>query len=255
MIHAHPQLDPKGVGLAVRLVPGGGLPGRRQIAEEISWGEQRDGAGVGLVEIDGQGAGSALAMLTLGQVTVQRQWFVDPERASNHRLLAAQHFDGDLKMLRRGVFELTDAAKFEAAVANLLFLLGFSAAVQLETDSPDLLVTTPAHRMLLVECTVKTADINTKLGKLVDRRASVAKLLKVANYPFDVAAALVCRQPREHIAAHADQIRAHGVILVTAADLSDAFQRLPFPPDPDALLSQAVTALSGPTAGDTELAT
>lgn len=244
-LEAHPGLDIKSIGLAVRLEPGGGLAGRHQVAERIQWGGVSNGRREGVVDIDGAVADSALAMLTLGPVTVQRQWFVDPERAANHRLLAVQQFDRDLKMIKQGLLESADGARFEAAVAALLFLLGFAAAVQLETDSPDLVVSTPARRLLLMECTVKVSDIAAKIGKLVDRRESLSKALQNGNHPLDVTAVLVCRQPRDQMVAHSDLLRANRVILMAGEEISRALDRVRSPGDADAFLREVREDLSG----------
>lgn len=244
VIHAHPRFDTSHIGLAVKAVPERGLSSRRQIADQIVWGKPKGGRRAGIAEVEFKGSDSAVVMLLIGSATVRRQWFVDASKARNHRLLAVQNFDKDLKMIRQAVLENADPTKFENGVAALLFLLGFSPSVQIETDSPDLVVATPAGRIALIECTTKIADFASKVGKLVDRRGALAKTLQASNHPANVAAVLVCRLPRDQIAAQAADLRAHRVILLTREDLEAGFDRLRIPNDPDRMLADAEDALN-----------
>ncbi len=161
-----------------------------------------------------------------------------------------QHFDVDLKMVRQALLDASDQAKFERGVASLLFLLGFNPALQLETDAPDLIVTTPSGRLMVVECTTRIADFTAKVGKLVDRRGALSKHLTEAGHPLPVTSVLVCRLPRDQIATHEEQLRTHNTILVAGEDISSALERLRFPSDPDKMLDEALARLSdGTTSG------
>ncbi len=244
-LHAHPRFDVTQVVLAVRATPGNFLDGRKQVSSEINWGRVRNGRREGKVQIDLQHADNVLTMLMIGGSTVRRQWFLDPAKARNNRLLAIQHFDKDLRMVRQAVLESPDSSKFEQGVAALLFLLGFSPSLQLENDSPDLIVTTPGGRLAIVECTTRIADFPSKLGKLVDRRGALSKSLVASGHPALVSAVLVCRLPRDQIATHADELRAHNTILVTGEDLAAGFDRVRFPSDPDHMLDEAHARISG----------
>lgn len=243
-LHAHPRFDVSRVGLSLRAVPGNALAGRLHAAKELTWGDVRDGRHEGTAEIQLHNADSVLVMLMIGNSTVRRQWFLDSQKARNSRLLATQLFDRDMRMVRHALLDATDAAKFEQGVASLLFLLGFSAAVQLETDAPDLIVTTPAGRLVIVECTTRVADFAGKVGKLVDRRGALSKHLAATGHPSPVTSVLVCRLPRDQIAAHTDQLLAHNIILIAGGDISAAFDRLRFPIDPDKILDEVLARLT-----------
>ena len=243
-LHAHPSFDVNRVRLAVRAAPGDGLKTRKQVANEIVWddvtGDRREGS----AKIALQNADGALVMLMVGNSTVRRNWFLDPAKARNNRLLAIQHFDKDLRMLRHAVLESSESAKFETGVAALLFLLGFSPAVQLETDAPDLVVTTPGGQLGIVECTTRIADFASKLGKLVDRRGALEKSLQASGHPTQVITALVCRLPRDQIAAHENELRSLNAVLVTGEDLATALDRVRFANDPDQLVAAALARMS-----------
>ena len=245
VLHAHPKFDVSRVGLAIRAAPGMGLHARRQISDEIEWGQARGGRRRGIARVDLERADSALAMLMIGSSTVRRQWFIDPAKARNNRLLAVQYFDRDLRMTRHAVLEATDSTKFEQGVAALLFLLGFSPSVQLETASPDLIVTTPGGKLAIVECTIRIADFAAKMGKLVDRRGALVKALNANGHPIQVIAVLACRLPRDQIAAQAENLRAHNIILVTGEDLATGFERVRHSNDPDRILDESLARLAG----------
>lgn len=248
-LHAHPKFDVDGIGLAVRAVPGVGLAARRQIAGHIKWKRVKEGRRVGTVTVNLDHADSVLAILMIGTSTVSRQWFLDPAKARNNRYLALQHFDKDLRMVKQGLFEAPDQAKFELGVAALLFLLGFTPVVALETDSPDLVVTTPGGRLVVVECTTKISDFASKLGKLVHRRGALSEALGASGHPDQVSAALVCRLPRDQIAAQSHELVAQGILLLTREDLESGLERLRFPNNPDRMLDEATQHLSAGALG------
>ncbi len=243
-LHAHPKFDVSQVGLAVRAVPGYALETRKQVSSEIKWSRVKNGRKEGVAEINLQDADNALAMLMIGNSTVRRQWFLDPTKARNSRLLAVQHFDKDLKMIRHAVLDINDSVKFEEGVAALLFLLGFNPCVQIENDSPDIIVTTPSGRLAIVECTMRIADFSLKIGKIVDRRGTLIKSLANSKHHLPVLAVLVCRLPKDQIAAHPDYVRSHNILVITGDDLKAIFDRVRFVNDPDSIYNDALATIN-----------
>ena len=244
ILNAHPAFNLERLGLAVRAVPGNGVSGRKQVTSEIKWKKASKGLREGVAKIPLRNADSALAMLMIGDTTVRRNWFLDPVKGDNNRLIAVQHFDKDLRMIKSAIFEATDSARFELGVAALLFLMGFSAAVQIETDSPDIVVTTPSGRLVLVECTIRVADFNSKLGKLVDRKGALTRVLQESKNPFRVDAILVCALPKDQVVIPPDTLQAHQVILVTKDELMAAVDRLRFHIDPDKTIDELIAQIA-----------
>lgn len=235
-LHARPEFDTTKIMLGIRVIPGVGLDSRREISSEIVWSPVNANRQVGKTRVKLEHADSVLVMLTLGRTTVRRQWFADPVKARNIRLVAVQQFDRDLRMIKSAVLDPQDSARFEMGIAGLLFLLGFSATVQVETDSPDLIVMTPGGRLVLVECTLRTADINMKIGKLVDRRNALRKTLDASSHRLEVYGVLVCANARDQIAVRDAELAEHSVHLITKLDLINAFDQLRFSNDPDKLM-------------------
>ena len=244
-LHAHPNVDTDQIYLAVRAAPGEGVSGRRQVGKLIQWSDPQDNRRVGKLEVDLQHSDSVLTMLSLGSTVGRRQWFLDPEKARNQRFIALNQFDSDLRMIRQSLFDLPDSRKFEQGISALLFMLGFSPVMPLETDSPDLVVTTPGGRILVVECTTRVADFAQKIGKLVERRSALSKTLAAAKLPSSVVAALVCRLPKDEVAASKEDLTAHGVLLLSSEDIAQALLRVRFVVDADKMLNDAISTLGG----------
>lgn len=239
VLHAHPRFDVARMHLAVRAAPGKALSGRKQVAQDILWNTESKERLEGFARVSLEHADSALAMLQIGETTVRRQWFLDPVKSRNSRLMASQLFDKDLRMIRLAVLESQDAGRFEKGIAALLFILGFSPATQVETDSPDLIVTTPGGKVILIECTLRVADFGQKVGKLVDRCRALSKVFKSSEHYAPVYGALVCSLPKDQIASHFGVLEDNRIFLVTKDDLHSAFNRIQFPSDPDELISSA----------------
>ncbi|MDB5977629.1 MAG: hypothetical protein JWR07_4389 [Nevskia sp.] len=243
--HAHAYFDIKNMGLAIRPYPNDSVHSRAQIASQVEWGDANNGVREGRVRLDLSEVESVLVMQTIGPATVLRQWISDPKRSHNRRLLAVQHFDQDLKMIEEAVLRTRESAIFENGISALLFLLGFTASVQIEKDAPDLIVTTPRDRLVIIECTTKVADFETKLGKLVDRRGALKKSLQSSGHHNEVAAVLICRQPLDQIVANRDRPAMHKVVLWAQEDLVRLLNDVRFQRDPDDILSNAETFMRG----------
>lgn len=104
--------------------------------------------------------------------------------------------------------------------------IGFTPSVQLEKDAPDLIVTTPGGKLAIVECTTHISDFASKVGKLVDRRGALSKQLSASGHPGQVATVLICKLPRDQIAAQTDELRTHNIILRAGDDLLRGFDNV-----------------------------
>lgn len=241
VIYAHPNLDTSGVDVSVRAVPGKNMRFRHRVSDKFTW---TDGAGrkTGTATVDLEDANSALVMLVVGKHTVRRQWFLDPAKAPNLRLVAMNTFDKDLKKLKFALFDTDQSRQFEQAVGGLLFMLGFIPAAPTESEAPDLIVMTPGGRLVLVECTFKVSDIESKLGKLVDRREALKNAIRSSSHLTDPVAVLVCRVPKENI-VHADAAKSYDVLLLTGESIQEGLARTHLPNDPDQMIAQALAAL------------
>lgn len=240
---AHSKFDVSKVGVSIREFPGNGVGSRRQVGNSIVWSRVEGGRRSGQLKTKLSNADSVLAMLTLGTQTIRRQWFTDPDKALNTRYVATHFFDKELKQLRQALLDSTDSVRFEQAVASLLYLLGFSTAIQVETHAPDILVSSPMGKLAIIECTTKISDFQSKLGKLVDRRNALLASLNAMGNVHRIDAFLVCGLPKSQIAAEEKQLTHHRVTLLCRENLADALIRLRTPTSPDEMLDQAASQL------------
>lgn len=244
ILEAHPKLDLHQISLAIKTFPGVGIKSRMQVGDQIKWEANGNGLQVGTVTLELEHADSVLAMLALGEITVRRQWIIDPDKAINPRYVATQLFDRDLKRLRQALFDSSDSVRFEQGVSSLLFILGFAPAIQIETQAPDILLQSPSGRLVLVECTLRTADFQTKVGKLVDRRNELRKHFESIGSPHRVDAFLVCGTPEEQIAYRKEDLTKQEIFLISKENIEQAFNGIRTPQSPDQMLATASRRLS-----------
>ena len=189
----------------------------------------------------------ALVLLSVGTTLLRRRWLEDNTRSDNPRLTSVRAFDTELKMLRRAIAG-GDSDKFELGVASILYLHGLAPMVQLETDAPDIVAQTHRGRTLLVECTLKSKDAQAKVGKLVDRRAQLARAEESSGSGLDIVAMLVTAQTREQAKWLSDVCLKQAIILLTAEDLQDDLDAAQGPPDAERWverLKRRVSSASG----------
>lgn len=246
---AHPTLDPNSLHVAIRGAPPKGVTSRLQVAEKLQWTPPSKGTKFGNVVISLPGVDAAQVMLSVGNQYVRRHWFVDPVRSQNERYLAMRLFDGNLKMVRRYLLDDHNPDKFELAVAALIFMMGFNPAVQCETDAADIVVMTPSGRLMLVECTLKLADVPAKVGKLVHRREALAKALSTEGRVVQVLSVLACQADYAQVAAYELDLANKGVLLLAKERLARQIESgLHNPVDPEEMYMSMVERLSQLTA-------
>lgn len=231
---SHKSVDISSLCVALRPFPGEGIHSREQIASQLEWNPRNTYTNFGKAIISVAHADAVLVMVSFAGKTVRRQWFNDPVKARNLRTVASRNFDPDLKQLKKALLSDNDSPRFELAFSSLIFLLGMSPAIQVETESPDIIAMTPAGRLVIVECTLKTSDFRTKLGKLVDRQKSLKQLMARSNHFVTLHAVLVCRTPREQIMVDNAELQLHGVLLIAQEELVTLLGQVNFANDPDA---------------------
>ncbi len=170
---AVPRLDLKKVSVALRWAPV--VADRYQAAHLVRWQEPEGMSRDGSLTERKDGVDGALVMLSVGGLPVRRHWVVGGHRSRGVREATIQAFDHGWEKLRDSLINnQKDARGFERSVATLAFLLGFQVAAYTDSEAPDLALFTHSGRVILVECTLRTSDVRSKIGKLVDRRGAVS---------------------------------------------------------------------------------
>lgn len=240
---AHPNVDETRVGLGIRELPDNDLFGRRQLASSIRWHKDESGAKTGLLKVEVGHPQAALIILMLAGEAVKRHWVIDPLKANNNRLIATRFFDKDFIQIIKSI-EGTDSKRLESAICSILFMLGFSLSPQVETEAPDIIVTTASGRMAIVESTLKTSDVHSKIGKLVHRKKGLEVALQ-SGAGAEVLALLVCAAQRDQIAISDEQLLTYGVVLVDRAELLHMLTRATFPSNHEQLYNDWVARATG----------
>ena len=239
---AHNEFDISKMSVGLRMAPGLIVNTRVQVADKISWENEEVDFRTGRLSVTSESAHSMLAMICIQGATVRRQWFSDPSRSFNPLYVATQHFDKDFRQIRKAIFDGNDSEKFEKAVASLAFILGFSPALQVESDAPDILMMAPSGRLVLIECTIRVADVTVKAGKLADRKNGLQSVLRSQNDLRDVVAVLVCRQSSSNPALHISELKSMGIYLLSKEGLEEALIRISSPRHADELLNEMVAS-------------
>ena len=245
-IHSSRYFDPTRIKVGIRTWPQSTTDTRKQVAEKIVWTANDEIIKKGYIDLDVGTAYMLEAFLLADGQTVRRQFFTDRARAPNTRLAAVAFFDKELRRLQDG-FASKDADEFEKAICMLAYLLGMAPAVLLETNAPDLLVSTPLGNLVAIECTTRIADFSTKLGKLVDRKLSLTNSLSESSNQTKVHGCLVCGLPRAQIVVNQAQLLQHDVMLLAKEDLDRLLSDANLHKDPDQLIEDALLAIRAAT--------
>ena len=247
---AAPGLDTSQVSIGYRLYDKGQVVRRGAVqGDQLAWsidGQVQRGS----IAIDVPPAAVLHCYARYRGVAHQHRWFNDPSVAQNPRRASYERFDPELQLLRE-MFVPKDnryARDLEAAVACLLWMLGFSvlhlgATKRLE-DGPDLIATTPTEHYVVIECTTGQVKGESKLEKLVARAAAVRDRLEQSNNThLKVLPLMVTSMTQAEIAAGAQAAREQGVVVLAREDLFTALDRTLVLPRPEELYAEAQRSL------------
>lgn len=233
-LHAHEKLITKNISLAIREFPEN-LTNRKQVASKIKWKTKENGIQHGRLQINANNSFAVQAILMHGTNTVRRQFFEDILKVPNRRLFTLSFYDKELKRLKNALSS-NDSVQFETAINSLAYLLGFSGCVINASDAPDIILSSPDENIVIVECTTKISDFSSKLGKLVSRKNSLIKELKVLGDPRKVYSYLVCGSPKNQITINQKELALHKVTLITTELIDDVLNKLKFPQNLEQML-------------------
>jgi len=246
-----PGLDRTPLSLGILLYHQGAAVKRVVLrGDQLTW-SQREGPptpkhqlGIGTVEIP---VGAALKCIAVYNGIAQHEgWIGDPDAFPNWRRTVYERADSGCEVMRDFLFEDKKARRkeggdFEEGVASLMWILGFGV-LHLRSprmhDNPDLLLTTPHGRLVLVECTTGIIDNDDKLAKLHARARSLKSQLEKAGQGYiELVPVLVTALPTASV-VDIDKAARFGIVVVTQEGLRSAFERSIVPVDPDALVTE-----------------
>jgi Holliday junction resolvase len=160
--------------------------------------------------------------------------------------VALETFDGGLQTLGQ---YLEGKGKnpgqyFEAAIADLLTLLGFQVlhlSGSNRSKAPDLVARVPSTGdLVLIECTTDTLKGDNKLGKLFARVAEVKeKLFANSLGNTRVLPVIVTSLPLHQIEADVPEAERLGIVVVHQGDIREGIRRTVLANDPSQLFEEA----------------
>lgn len=247
------SLDRAQAKLGFRVVHQGRVVKRGAIrGTDLTWSD-RDLAAVGVGNFDVP-AGSVVQCIAsyVGEAH-HVQWRADPTSFLNPRnaILSMVDPTGSLtqaylhpELPARGRV----ADDFEAAIAWLLWALGFSVASfgthPKTRDTFDVIATSPRGDFLVVECTLGLLRADGKLSRLAARTVSVRDSLTATNMNhLRVLPVIVTAMTGEQVAPDAGPAADLGVLVITREDLDEVQSELARFPDADSLFERAVRAV------------
>ncbi|MDB5595798.1 MAG: hypothetical protein JWM36_2759 [Hyphomicrobiales bacterium] len=184
----------------------------------------------------------ALVTLSLGGEFLHRWWLRDDERTFNSTLDIHRAIDAT-DVFRSSFFD-KHKDDFEERVALLFTLLGATVLsygkIPRLTDAPDLLVSTAAGQLYVVECT--TGDINAKgkLHRLHERTKLIReRLASSPSRPTTVQPVICTSAPRVETMSHWSTARSFGIAIIAMEELSHLMRQLEAPPSADQMVEYA----------------
>lgn len=185
-----------------------------------------------------------------GGVGQHEGWIGDPGLFPNWKRTSYECADRGCEVLRDFLFEerrsRKDSRDFEVGVSSLLWMMGFGV-LPLRTgrmqDNPDLLLSTPGGRIVLVECTTDVIDKDDKLAKLHARARSMAEQLEKTGSGHVELLPVLVTSLQSSAVMDIEKAAKFGIAVMVKEDLQSALDRSIFPQDPDSLFQEQVQIL------------
>ena len=251
------HLDPKECSLGYKvLVKGEVINRNRVLGDELLW-EEKETHWIGSKTLTVPQGAMLQCFASYKGCAQHHGWIADPDTFPNVLRVLHHGFDTDLQVLRTYLLDEKHQQRysrdFEAGMANLLFLLGFSVdpliGKPLE-DGPDIIATTKSGNVVLMECTTGQINKDGKLGKLVGRAEVVRSHLEKAAYQhLKVLPVIVTSRPRNAV-AEIGVARRQGVLVVTQEDLAAAIDQTLVFQDSDVIFTRGWDSLHQQNYGD-----
>ena len=196
-------------------------------------------------------AGAFLDCTVSYEGVAQHFWFLfDPSKVQNPRRAAYQVADKNVELLKKIIAEAVrkgdEARDFEAAIAWLFWMLGFSV-VQLghtkrsNQAAADVILTSPSGNFAVVECTTGLLKADQKLSLLHQRAQSVRRSLDDMQFNhLHVLPVIVTSKPRAEVEPDIEQAEKLSVLVLAREAIDELLNRTLTLPNADQLYNEAL---------------
>ena len=247
------SLDRSKAKLGFRVVHRGQVVQRGAIrGTDLAWSD-RDLAVVGTGDIEVPAGSVVQCIASYAGEAHHVQWRADPATFLNPRAAILSLVDPSHSVMQAYLHPDVPprgkaADDFEAAIAWLLWALGFSVASfgthPKTRETFDVIATTPRGEFLVVECTLGLLRSESKLSKLAARTVNVRDSLTASNMKhLRVLPVIVTAMTREQVDADAGPAADLGVLVVTREDLDEVQNELIRFPDANSLFERGLRAV------------
>lgn len=242
------NLDRQSVSLGYRIFNQGKVIARNRLSGgALQWSESEEFQ-TGTISVEVPQASVLHCFPSYLSNVQQHWWVVDQDNSQNPRRAIFEAFDSKLDTLNDFITKAQgrgrDARDLEVGASWLFWMLGFSVSnlggTQRTQEAPDLLITSPAGHVAVVECTTGLLKTDNKLPLLLARTETVkARLQSSNNQHLKVMPIMITSKTRLEIRADLEQAERLGILVVAAEDLAQLMTRTPVLPDADQIFLQA----------------
>ncbi len=212
----------------------------------------KDEINIGHCEIPAENTSVAQLFLSYEEIAFHQSWIIDPDKHLNPRHGIHQLFDRDLKILSELLFQpdADKATDFEFGISSLLNLLGFTVSnygrIKKLQDGPDIIITTPAGHIGVIECTLGLLNNKDKLSKLVHRTNAIKEKMLLAGYGhLRIQPAIVTPLSKEAVSADFEKAGKHGIAVICKEDLENFLKQVTLFPNAEKLFEDAIRLIPG----------
>jgi hypothetical protein len=236
--------------LAYRVLSGGKVVERRALSsEELSW-ESTEAYRSGDATVNVPAGALVQCFASYDGLALHHGWVVQPGSFTNVRRVIHELFDTDFLNTRKYLFDekylRQEAKDFEIGIANLLYMLGFSVDPLFGkpmSRNPDLIASTPAGNVFVIECTTGAIDNDGKLSKLLTRTAQLQQKFQQTGHAHVRCLPVVATSLSRNSITDVQMAEAHGVVVVTSVDIENYLNRTVAFNDPDVYFREKWQAL------------
>jgi hypothetical protein len=217
------------------------------VSSEVKW-SSRDGAQHGEAVIKVPAAAVVNSVVSYNGIAQHHWWFSEPATSQNARRAVYETFDAKLEALKdifaKAQGRNPEARQLEAAIAWLLWMLGFSVAhlggTPKTQDAADLIATTPGGHFAVIECTTGLLKAENKLSLLHDRTESVRRSLTASNQAYlRVIPVIVTSKTSDEVKPDMEQAERLGILVITRESFEQVINRTLVLPNADRLYEES----------------
>jgi hypothetical protein len=239
-------LTPNKAALGYRVVSKNQVVKRTKISgNKLQW-KDAETYWMGTKEISIPKAAILQCIASYDGIAQHHYWVGDATTAQNSRRAAYETYDRRLEKLQEILMRENsrgqDARDFEAAIAWLLWILGFGVvhlSATRSSDGPDLIATAPSGHIVVVECTTGLLKTDNKLPQLYERAQAMRRSLDASgNSHVRVLPLMVTAKKRGDVVAELEQAERHGVLVLARENIESALARSLILPDADRLYAE-----------------